>query len=190
MLSSCHEMVFDAVPHTMQPLSSLEHIMARYSIKGVSLSPPHFKWATIWKRFRASLHCVSSTQMCFLKERRESNHISRNFIDSSTGRNVLPILIATGLWTLDRGAVKCMTRFLGCKLEAIPSRPFFYCIYCLLWMSRWCPKNILPGHSQTMLWRCPWQYMRAAHWSSVQCMSEQGHHQLEHLPLGRIRVWS
>ena len=47
--------------------------------------------------------------MCFLKESCESHHSPRNFIDSSTGRNMFPILIAGGLWTLDRGAVKCMT---------------------------------------------------------------------------------
>ena len=83
--------------------------MAQYSIKSVSLSPPHFKWATIWIRFRASLHSVFSTLMCFLKESCESHHSPRNFIDSSTGRNVFPILIVGGLWTLDWGAVKCMT---------------------------------------------------------------------------------
>ena len=83
--------------------------MARYSIKSVSLFAPHFKWATTRIRFRASLHCVFSTLMCFLKERRESHHSPRNFVDSSTGRNVFPILIVGGLWTLDRGAVICMT---------------------------------------------------------------------------------
>ena len=34
-------------------------------------------------------------------------------------------------------------------------------------VSLWCPgsahKNRLPGHQQGVLWRCPWQYKRAAH---------------------------
>ena len=58
-------------------------------------------------------------------------------------------------------------------------------------VSLWCPESVLenrsPGHWQRVLWRCPWQYKRAAHLSSVQNMSQPGHHQLEHLPLGRIR---
>ena len=47
--------------------------------------------------------------MCFLKERCESHQSPRNFVDSSTGRKVLPILITGGISTLDRGAVKSMT---------------------------------------------------------------------------------
>ena len=83
--------------------------MTRYSIRSVSLSPPHFKWATTQMRLRASLHCVFSTLVCFLNERCESHHSPRNFIDSSTGRRVSPNLIAGGCWALDQGAVKCMT---------------------------------------------------------------------------------
>ena len=60
-------------------------------------------------RLRASLHCVFSTLMCFLNERCESHHSPRNFVDSSTGRSVFPILTMGGLWARDRGAVKCMT---------------------------------------------------------------------------------
>ena len=83
--------------------------MARYSIKSVSLSPPHFKWATTRMRLRASLHRVFSTLMCFLNERCESHHSPRNFVDSSTGRSVFPILTMGGLWARARGAVKCTT---------------------------------------------------------------------------------
>ena len=58
-------------------------------------------------------------------------------------------------------------------------------------VSLWCPESVLenrsPGHRQRVLWRCPWQYKRAAHLSSVQNMTQPGHRQLEHLPLGRIR---
>ena len=45
--------------------------MTRFSIKTVSPSPPHFKWASTRIRFRASLHRVFSTVMCFLNEMRE-----------------------------------------------------------------------------------------------------------------------
>ena len=158
--------------------------------------PPHFKWATTQIRFIASLHCVFSTLICFLKERRESHHSPRNFVDSSTGRNVFPILIAGGLWTLDRGGVKCMTlHFWAANLK-----PFLVAHSCIaltacckcLWCRGSAHENRLRGHPRTVLWRCPSQYMRAAHWSSDRSMSQQGHHQLEHLPLGRIhqRVWS
>ena len=34
-------------------------------------------------------------------------------------------------------------------------------------ISLWCPESVLenrlPGHRQSVLWRCPWQYKRAAH---------------------------
>ena len=83
--------------------------MAQYSIISVSLSPPHFKWATTQIMFRASLHCVFNTLICFLKKWREYHQSPRNFVDSSIGRSVLPIFIVGGLRTLDRGAVKCMT---------------------------------------------------------------------------------
>ena len=75
----------------------------------VSLSPPHFMWATTRMRLRASLQCVFSTLMCFLNERCESHHSPRNFVDSSTVRIVFPILTMGGLWARNRGAVKCMT---------------------------------------------------------------------------------
>ena len=38
--------------------------------------------ATTRMRLRASLRCVFNTLMCFLKERGESNHSPRNFVDS------------------------------------------------------------------------------------------------------------
>ena len=47
--------------------------------------------------------------LCLLKERCESHHKPKNFIESSTGRMVFPILTVVGLWTLDQGVVKCMT---------------------------------------------------------------------------------
>ena len=43
------------------------------------------------------------------------HHSPRNFIYSTTGRNVSPILIAGSLWTVDRGAAKCMTLHLWVK---------------------------------------------------------------------------
>ena len=127
MLSSCRRLVFDAVPYTTQPWSSLERIMAPYSIRSVSRSPPHFKCTTTQWRFRASLHCVFNTLMCFLKERCESHHSPRNFVESSTDRNVSPILIAGGLGTLDRGAVKCMTL----HLWAANLKPFLVAHSCM-----------------------------------------------------------
>ena len=45
---------------------------------------------------RDSLHYVFSTLMCFLNERCESHHSPRNFVDSSTGRSVFPILTMGG----------------------------------------------------------------------------------------------
>ena len=62
-----------------------------YSIRSVSLSSPHFKWATTRMRLRASVHCILSTLMRFLKERCESHHNPRNFVDSTTGRGVFQI---------------------------------------------------------------------------------------------------
>ena len=116
--------------------------MARYSIKSVSLSRPHFKWATTRMRLRASLHCVFSTLMCFLNERCESHHSPRNFVDSSTGRSVFPILTMGGLWARDRGAVKCMTLHLWAAnlkpfLVAHSSMAFTACCRCL-----WCPESV------------------------------------------------
>ena len=115
--------------------------MARYSIKSVSLSPPHFKWATTRMRLRASLHCVFSTQMCFLNERCESHHSPRNFVDSSTGRSVFSILTMGGLWARDRGAVKCMTLHLWAAnlkpfLVAHSCMAFTACCRCLYGVQR------------------------------------------------------
>ena len=85
--------------------------MAQYSIRRVSLSPPHFKCATTRMRLRASLHLVFSALMCFLNERRESHQSPRNFVDSSTGRGVLSILTVGGRWVLERVAVIRFLRF-------------------------------------------------------------------------------
>ena len=70
---------------------------------------------------------VLSTLMCFLKERCESHHSPRNFVDSSTGRGVFPILMFGGLWTLDWGAVKCMTL----HLWATNLKPFLVTHSCI-----------------------------------------------------------
>ena len=80
-------------------------------------------------RLRASLHCVFSTLMCFLNERCESHHSPRNFVDSSTGRSVFPILTIGGLSARDRGAVKCMTL----HLWAANLKPFLvaHSCYCV-----------------------------------------------------------
>ena len=120
--------------------------MAWYSIKSVSLSPPHFKWATTRMRLRASLHCVFSTLMCFLNERCESHHSPRNFVDSSTGRSVFPILTMGGLWAWDRGAVKCMTLHLWAAnlkpfLVAHSCMAFTACCRCLSMVSRKRPRK-------------------------------------------------
>ena len=120
--------------------------MARYSIKSVSLSPPHFKWATTRMSLRASLHCVFSTLMCFLNERCESHHSPRNFVDSSTGRSVFPILTMGGLWARDRSAVKCMTLHLWAAnlkpfLVAHSCMAFTACCRCLSMVSRERPRK-------------------------------------------------
>ena len=120
--------------------------MARYSIRSVSLSPPHFKWATTRMRLRASLHCVFSTLMCFLNDRCESHHSPRNFVDSSTGRSVLPILIMGGLWARDRGALKCTTLHLWAAnlkpfLVAHSCMAFTACCRCLSMVSRERPRK-------------------------------------------------
>ena len=115
MLSICRRLVFDAVPYTMQPQSNLERTIARYSIKSVSLSAPHFKWATTRMRLRASLHCVFSTLMCFLNERCESHHSPRNFVDSSTGRSVFPVL-TMGASELETG-VQWNVRLCTCGMQ-------------------------------------------------------------------------
>ena len=120
--------------------------MAWYSIKSVSLSPPHFKWATTRMRSRASLYCVFSTLMCFLNERRKSHHSPRSFVDSSTGRSVFPILTVGGLWARDRGAVKCTTLHLCAAnlkpfLVAHSCMAFTACCRCLSMVSRECPRK-------------------------------------------------
>ena len=127
MLSSCRKLVLDAVPYTIHPKSSLERTMVRYSISSVSLSPPHFKCATTRMRLRASLHWILSALMCSLKERCESHHRPRNFVDSSTGRSVPLILIVGGLWALYGGAVKCTTL----HLWAANLNPFFVAHSCM-----------------------------------------------------------
>ena len=97
-------------------------------------------------RLRASLHCVFSTLMCFLNERCESHHSQRNFVDSSTGKSVFPILAMGGLWIRDRDAVKCMTL----HLWAANLNPFFVahscmaftaCCRCLSMVSRERPRK-------------------------------------------------
>ena len=100
--------------------------MARYSIKSVSLSPPHFKWATTWMRLRASLHCVFSTLMCFLNERCESRHSPRNFVDSSTGRSVFPVL-TMGVSELETGVQWNVQLCTG----AANLKPFLVAHYCM-----------------------------------------------------------
>ena len=120
--------------------------MAWYSIKSVSLSPLHFKWATTRMRLRASLHCVFSTLMCFLNERCESHHSPRNFVDSSTGRSVFPILTMGGLWARDLDAVKWMTLHLwAAKLKpflvAHSYMAFTACCKCLFMVSRERPRK-------------------------------------------------
>ena len=92
-------------------------------------------------RLRASLHCVFSTLMCFLNERCESHHSPRNFVDSSTGRSVFPILTMGGLSARDRGAVKCMTLHLWAAnlkpfLVAHSCMAFTACCRCLSMVSR------------------------------------------------------
>ena len=97
-------------------------------------------------RLRASLHCVFSTLMCFLNESCESHHSPRNFVDSSTGRSVFPILTMGGLWARDRGAVKCMTLHLWAAnlkpfLVAHSSMAFTACCRCLSMVSRERPRK-------------------------------------------------
>ena len=120
--------------------------MVRCSISRVFLSPPHFKCATTRMRLRASLHWVFSALMCSLKERCESHHSPRNFVDSSTGRSVSLILIVGGLWTLYRGAVKCTTLHLWVAnlnpfLVAHSCMAFTACCRCLSMVSRERPRK-------------------------------------------------
>ena len=102
--------------------------MARYSIRTVSLFPPHFKCATTQMRLRASLHSAFSALMCFLREGCESHQNPRNFVDSFTGRGMLSILRVGGRWTLKRGAVKCTTL----HLWAANLKPFIVAHSCMI----------------------------------------------------------
>ena len=84
--------------------------------------------------------------MCFLNESCESHHSPRNFVDSSTGRSVFPILTMGGLWARDRGAVKCMTLHLWAAnlkpfLVAHSSMAFTACCRCLSMVSRERPRK-------------------------------------------------
>ena len=107
----------------------------------MSLFPPDFRWETTRMRLRASLHGVFSTLMCFLNERCESHHSPRNFVDSSTGRSVFPILTMGGFWARDWGAVKCTTLHLWSAnlkpfLVAQSCMEFAACWRCLSMVSR------------------------------------------------------
>ena len=110
-------------------------------IRSVVMSPPHFEWATTRMRLRASLHFVFSTLLCFLNERCESHHSPGNFVYSSTGRSVFPILTVGGFWARDRRAVKCMTLHLWAAnlkpfLVAHSFMAFTACCKCLSMLSR------------------------------------------------------
>ena len=87
-----------------------------------------------------------STLMCFVNERRESHHSPRNFVDSSTGRSVSPILTMGGVWAWDRGAVRCMTLHLWAAnlkpfVVAHSSMSFTACCRCLSMVSRERPRK-------------------------------------------------
>ena len=135
----------------------------------VSLSPPHFKCATTWMRLRASLRWVFSALMCSLKERCESHHSPRNFVDFSTGRSVSLILIVAGggggggggsLGFVSECSEMYNFTFIGCKPEPIPCCPFLYGIYCLLkvsMVSRERPRKQIARSSTKSALRCPWQ---------------------------------
>ena len=151
--------------HTQCNQSNLERRMARYSIESVSLSPPHFRWVTTRMRLRASSHCLQHTDVFLKWEVRVLPH-PRNFVDSSTGRSVFPILTMGGLWTQDRGAVKCTTLHLwaaNLKTFAHSCMEFTACCRCLscphscisftacckcLWCARSAHENRLPGHQR------------------------------------------
>ena len=134
--------------------------MARCSIRSVSRSPRHFKWATTRMRLRASLHCVFSTLMCFLNEMCESHHSPRNFVDSSTGRSVFPTLTVGGLWVRDRGAVKCMTL----HLWAANLKPFLVAHSCMAFTA--CCKCLYGVQSKTCHSQdtTSWNTLRSTMW--------------------------
>ena len=120
--------------------------MVRYNTSSVSLSPPHFKCAITRMRLRASLHWLFSALICSLKERCESHHSPRNFVDSSTDRSVSLILIVGGLWALYWGAVKCTTLHwwaanLNPFLVAHSCMTFTACCRCLSMLSRERPQK-------------------------------------------------
>ena len=130
--------------------------MVWYSINSVSLSPSHFKCATTRVRLRASLHWAFSALMCSLKERCESHHSPRNFVDSSTGRGVSLILIMGGLWALCQGEVKCTTLHLWAAnpnpfLIAHSCMAFTACCRCLSMVSRGAFENRSPDHQKSAL---------------------------------------
>ena len=131
--------------------------MFRYSISSVSLSPPHFKCVNTRMRLWASLHWVFSALICFLKERRDSHHSPRNFVDSSTGKSVSLILIVGGLWALFWGAVKCTTLHLWAAnlkpfLVAHSCMAFTACCRCLSMVSRERPwKKIARSSTKSVL---------------------------------------
>ena len=69
-----------------------------------------------------------------------------NFVDSSTDRNLLPILIAGVLWTLDRGALKSMSlHFWAANLKTYPvvhsCIAFTACCKCILMAFRERPRK-------------------------------------------------
>ena len=135
--------------------------------------------------------------MCFLKERCESHHNPRNFVDSSTGRGVFPILTVGCLWILTRGAVKCMTLHLWAAnlkpfLVAHSCMEFTACCKCLFMVSRERPRKQIDRSSTNSALKMSLAMQEGSSLSSVQNRSQPGHHQLEHPPLGRIRqkVWS
>ena len=73
-----------------------------------------------------------------------------------------------GIWVQDRGAVKCTTLHLWATnlkpfLVAHSCMAFTACCKYLAMVFRERPQNRLSGHQQRVLWRCPWQYKRAAH---------------------------
>ena len=160
--------------------------MARYRISSVSLFSPHFKWAATRIRFNVFLYRIFSTRMCFLNERCESHHTARNFADSSTGRSVFQYL----QWWVSKPWIGVQWNVRLCTCGQLTwtyslSRIRVWHLLPAVNISLWCPgnahKNTSPGHRQRVLWICTWQYKRAAHWSSVQNMSQPRRHELEHL---------
>ena len=130
--------------------------------------PPHFKCATTRMRLRASLHRAFSTLMCSLKERCESHHSPRNFVDSSTGRSVSLILIlgVSGLcfevqWNAQLYIYGQQTW--NRSLLPIPVWHLLPAVDVFLWCQGSAHENRSPDHQQRELWRCPWQWEMAAH---------------------------